>query len=481
MGTSVINTFDKMLDESSDILKSIRGEVFGQLALGSYEPLNEYVRESLEHFSFNFVEQQFFKELRDVVNTEIKKWELNVQNGQVIDYEVFTNNLIQSFRQVQMVSISLDDDLKGLANGINNNFPLIASDDWYARLNSKRELIVSMINKCNKDVVDVLIKLTPALTSELSDMADRARVDVNKSSNVQQQREDKSLRTQQMAQMQSERQEPKQEQIMDKSNVQKSNVHVENKPEQPAIQSITNQQLINNLLVKCAEIYKEVSSKYVSSNDPEIKSEMAKGLNQMAKFIRNLNDETFAQEVFNGYSRLNDAAQDIIYSDIIFQNVPMLKGMYEESKDISYTGRKPIEPSSPKTPDPVSTYVGATNVEIEELIKQNKYFSLLHGIKKEDIMKYSGFINTGCSILLDNWYEKAASCKTYQERHDAYFELYKIYQSFRDYISMERSEQIRKQLDSIETYLNQHAKKNTDIGIRYNGNSGEQRSSSARR
>ena len=481
METSVINTFYKMLDESSDILKSIRGEVFGQLALGSYEPLNEYVRESLEHFSFNLVEQQFFKELRDVVNTEIKKWELNVQNGQVIDYEIFTNNLIQSFRQVQMVSISLDDDLKGLANGINNNFPLIASDDWYARLNSKREPIVSMINKCNKDVVDVLIKLTPAFTSELSDMADRARGDVNKSSNVQQQRENKSLRTQQVAQMQSERHESQQEQIMDKSNVQKPNVHVEKKPEQPIIQGITNQQLINNLLVKCAEIYKEVSSKYVSSNDPEIKSEMAKGLNQMAKFIRNLNDETFAQNIFNGYSRLNDAAQDIIYSDIIFQNVPMLKEMYEESEDISYTERKPIEPSSPKTPDPVSTYVGATNVEIEELIKQNKYFSLLHGIKKEDIMKYNGFINTGCSILLDNWYEKAVTCKTYQERHDAYFELYKIYQNFRDYISMERSEQIRKQLDSIETYLNQHAKKNTDIGIRYNGNSDEQRSSSARR
>ena len=37
MGTSVINTFDKMLNESSDILKSIRGEVFGQLALGNYE------------------------------------------------------------------------------------------------------------------------------------------------------------------------------------------------------------------------------------------------------------------------------------------------------------------------------------------------------------------------------------------------------------------------------------------------------------
>lgn len=62
-----------------------------------------------------------------------------------------------------------------------------------------------MINKCNKDVVDVLIKLTPAFTSELSDMADRARGDVNKSSNVQQQRENKSLRTQQVAQMQPER------------------------------------------------------------------------------------------------------------------------------------------------------------------------------------------------------------------------------------------------------------------------------------
>lgn len=56
MGTSVINTFDKMLDESSDILKSIRKEVFEQLGLGNYEQLNEYVRESLEHFSFNLVE-----------------------------------------------------------------------------------------------------------------------------------------------------------------------------------------------------------------------------------------------------------------------------------------------------------------------------------------------------------------------------------------------------------------------------------------
>ena len=256
-----------------------------------------------------------------------------------------------------------------------------------------------------------------------------------------------------------------------------SNNQSKKKSETSIFQNANGKLLIDNLLAKCGEIYREISSKFVSSNDSKYKQDISKGLRQMEKFIWNLKYQTFAQEVFERYSKLNNAAQEIIYDDIIFQNVPMLKGMYENSTNLTNEGKKSNEPE-PKAPAPVETYIGATNEDVTELIKQNKYFSLLQSIKKEDVMKYNNFIYTGYNMLVDDWYKRASTCKTYDEQHDAYFQLYEIYQNFRDYISLEKSNELREQLDSIQKYLSSKTSKNTEKdGVRYNDSKNKNSSS----
>ena len=100
-------------------------------------------------------------------------------------------------------------------------------------------------------------------------------------------------------------------------------------------------------------------------------------------------------------------------------------------------------------------------------------------------MKYNGFIYTGYSLLVNDWYTRAIACKTYEEQRNAYFELYEIYQNFRDYIFLEKSNELREQLDIIEKYLRQQASTSLEDGIRYNGSRNDrnqgQRSSAMRR
>ena len=216
------------------------------------------------------------------------------------------------------------------------------------------------------------------------------------------------------------------------------------------------------------------------------KSEIAKGYRTLKSFVDSLNDKALVQNIIDRYAKLNGAAQGVIYDNIIFENVPTLREIFEKYQNLLNEDniRKSNEPE-PKTPNPVETYVGATNEDVEKLIKQNKYYRLLQSIKKEDVMKYNGFIYTGYSLLVNDWYARAIACKTYEEQRNAYFELYEIYQNFRDYISLEKSNELREQLDIIEKYLRQQASTSLEDGIRYNGSRNDrnqgQRSSAMRR
>lgn len=558
MGNSAINIFKSVLDDSDNILKDIRNAVFEELDLGKYEQLNEFVKESLEHFSFNINESNFFKQIIDVVCEEM-------DHIGTVDYNLWADNLASQLKKIGQVDFSFDDDFRNLAKNINDKFPLIASDDWYARLNSKKEQIINEINKCNQNIVETLIKLTPKLASELQALENKSKSNLDDNKALQQptqkKNEQQTLSPQQTEQVLANQekkikddlvqqiinamnkagemmwsdidinerinrmnnirnrlynksvndlqtllstyQTEKKENVSTQDSVKSSNtaevhrtefvsqVHPsstdiqteKSQKEEKTVQNINNE-LIDNFTARCIEKLDELDLMF--KNASAGKSEIAKGYRTLKSFVDSLNDKALVQNIIDRYAKLNGAAQGVIYDNIIFENVPMLREIFEKYQNLLNEDniRKSNEPE-PKTPNPVETYVGATNEDVEKLIKQNKYYRLLQSIKKEDVMKYNGFIYTGYSLLVNDWHARAIACKTYEEQRNAYFELYEIYQNFRDYISLEKSNELREQLDIIEKYLRQQASTSLEDGIRYNGSRNDrnqgQRSSAMRR
>lgn len=558
MGNSAINIFKSVLDDSDNILKDIRNAVFEELDLGKYEQLNEFVKESLEHFSFNINESNFFKQIIDVVCEEM-------DHIGTVDYNLWADNLASQLKKIGQVDFSFDDDFRNLAKNINDKFPLIASDDWYARLNSKKEQIINEINKCNQNIVETLIKLTPKLASELQALENKAKSNLDDNKALQQptqkKNEQQTLSPQQTEQVLANQekkikddlvqqiinamnkagemmwgdidinerinqmnniknrlynksvndlqtllstyQTEKKENVSTQDSVKSSNtaevhrtefvsqVHPsstdiqteKSQKEEKTVQNINNE-LIDNFTARCIEKLDELDLMF--KNASAGKSEIAKGYRTLKSFVDSLNDKALVQNIIDRYAKLNGAAQGVIYDNIIFENVTMLREIFEKYQNLLNEDniRKSNEPE-PKTPNPVETYVGATNEDVEKLIKQNKYYRLLQSIKKEDVMKYNGFIYTGYSLLVNDWHARAIACKTYEEQRNAYFELYEIYQNFRDYISLEKSNELREQLDIIEKYLRQQASTSLEDGIRYNGSRNDrnqgQRSSAMRR
>jgi len=340
MENDVIKIISMIIDDSSDRIIEIRNAVFKLLGINiQYEKMIEYIKECLERFSFNNVENQFFEQIRNIVIEEINKNDLRIKKNESVDYEQFISNLTEKLRQVQAVNLIMDDDLKQLAEQIANRFPEvnITRDQFYSHFMGKKEQIISMINHHNQNIIDILVKLTPQLANELK----------------------------------------------------------------------------------------------------------------------------------NQHRKNSGASNDVINNEDI---------------GIRYNTSKTEPPKTPTSPMPsASAYVGMSAEEIKELITQKKYYSILQGISKEDVPKYTDFINTGFQVIINDFLIRANECKTYEERHNAYFELYEIYQNFRDYISLESSNQLREQLDSMHNYLQQQLKTNEDIGIRYNTSKTEQSSSTMRR
>ena len=141
---SIINTYNKLLDNTSNILINIREDIFKELDLGSREQLKEYVKESLEHFSFNRVEKQYFELLHTIFDKAIDDWGVKVQTGEFIDYRLLKKNLIHSLREAQVVEFNIDEDIKSLADGINSNYSSNIGNDWNIRLRGKKKKIISV-------------------------------------------------------------------------------------------------------------------------------------------------------------------------------------------------------------------------------------------------------------------------------------------------------------------------------------------------
>lgn len=135
-----------------------------------------------------------------------------------------------------------------------------------------------MINKHNQNIVETLIKFTPQLSSELSNQA--------------------------------------------KTNQSPASTST---PEQNIVSSGLS---VDKFLSRCTQKLDEVDLMF--KNGADHKSEIAKGFRQLKHFIDSLNDKKVAQEVLDRYTKLNEVAQGVIYDNIIFENVPMLKEIYEK-------------------------------------------------------------------------------------------------------------------------------------------------------
>ena len=421
MGNDTINIFRKVLGDSDNILKDIRIEVFKKLDLGRYEQLNEFVKESLEHFSFNIGESNFFKQMGDVVIEEM-------DHIGTVDYNLWADNLASKLKKIGQVDFNFDDDFKNLAKNINNKFPLIASDDWYARLSSKKEEIISMINKYNQDIVETLIKLTPKLASELQAFESKAKSNLNDNKTLQQptqQKNDqqKTLSPQQNYQVLADQERKikddlvqqiinamnkagetmwgdidinerinrmnnirnrlynksvhdlqillstyqplKKEDVSTLDSVKSNNtaevhqtefvsqVHPNSKDiqteksekEEKSAQNINNK-LIDNFTARCIERLDEVDLMF--KNASADKSEIAKVYRTLKSFVDSLNDKALVQSIIDRHTKLNEVAQGVIYDNIIFENVPMLREIFEKYQNLLNEAdiRKSNEPES---------------------------------------------------------------------------------------------------------------------------------------
>ena len=443
MENDVIKMISKLLNNSNDRIVEIRNDVFNLLGVNiQSEKIADFVKECLEKFDFNIVEQNFFNQVKDIVLEEIN--DKNIKN----DKTSFINNLVERLRQIKVPNISINDNLLQLANQITSKFPEIniSRDQFYSHFISKKEQIIGIINQHNQNVIDTIIKLTPQLANELVNQL------INNSINLN---------------------EP--------INAQTSHQTISNpKPTNNNNNNNNSDFTIEKFLSRCTEKVNEMNLMFQNTLDG--KSEIAKGLRELKKFTSSLNDKSLVQEILDRCVKLNEITQGVVYDNVIFENVPMLKDIYNKYQETLTVKnvKKAAAPNKPDTPN-TNAYVGMSENEIRELINQKKYYSILQGISKEEMSKYDSFINTGYRIIINNFLTSANECKTYEEKHNAYFELYEIYQNFRDYISLEANNQLKEQLDSMYNYLQQQAQINEDIGIRYNSSKVESSNSSMRR
>lgn len=282
MDKEVIAVFSKIIDNSDDIITEIRTEVYKTLGINSQaEQLVEFVKESLETFSFNVVEKYFFEQIRSVVMEEMNK-------NDTVNFDTFSNRLIEKLRAIKTGEISFDDDFKNLSVQIVNKFPYInlSMEQLHTHFSSKKDKIVNTINLHNQNVIETLVKLTPRLANELE------------------------------------------KQVETKDNINTA---------QPQNKEVTTNDVltVEQFLSRCTKRLNEVNLMF--QNGGNSNSEIAKGFRQLKRFIENLNDETFFQGILERYAKLNNSAQGFIYDKIIFENVPMLKDIYEKYDNLLVT------------------------------------------------------------------------------------------------------------------------------------------------
>lgn len=117
---------------------------------------------------------------------------------------------------------------------------------------------------------------------------------------------------------------------------------------------------------------------------------------------------------------------------------------------------KENEPINPSSPDPKenSAAVGNNHDDVVDLINNNQYFEVLHGIPTKLKLKYEKFINDGFNHFVNNWKQRLTDANE-DELVELYSEMQETIDNFGSYIDDNRKSIIDGIINSIEPQVSE--------------------------
>ncbi len=297
MENEAIRVFGMVLDESENITNEIKMQVYKLLDLEgktilpnqieNYRLL-ERIREELETFVFNLQEKKFFSEVQLVIKDELKKLETTG------NYTLAENSIMEKLKGLKKINFLLEDDFRDLSKKIASEFH--SQDEYYRYFMSRKEKIENMISSYNYGFINALIQLTPKLMTELKDGKDK----------------------------QTE-QTPQKQINQNQSSIELNNMinDIDSK--------LDIRSKVDGLINACKQKYNELQRRfsYLSSGAMATvcsskilleKGEIRKALKQLDKLIHKLYESTYANDLINRYSDIQDI--NLFHQKVISEIAP---------------------------------------------------------------------------------------------------------------------------------------------------------------
>lgn len=528
--------FDMVCQNSNDYIRSIRELFYNSLGIGTQdEKLVEYIKESIEKFDFNTIENEFLSNLQKIINEELEKIENSLKNNEELDYENIKNSLLEKFKAQKNINITLEDNLKELATQMVNRFPMmgVSRDDLILHFTRKNKQLCNLIKENNQKILDSLVFLTPHFV-------DGIKENVNVRNNTSQQTNEKTNQVDEPQNINNSSQvidaniikqaaiDLIQKQIDDIDNQWKDFIRLDEVLEQNeringiskiakyyrALLKIkekiqTNNIVIENMTQEQANVFYD---KLLLEHFPELDSTLQL-LERYKKGVVDVHNKIskITSEIHLKVSQSNDINELLNYK----KEIESLLKKYDKNeqleleltnvinKIVNLTGPEINNPKNPESPNPMddlddrrkgpdspnplnnAAEIGGTNESMIQLIESGSYFSVLQGITNNNINKYRNFINNGFRVIFNRWKAVAEQAKTNEERMESYRQLKEIYEQFKNYLQSEKDtlNMLETMISEMDKYfIQQQRKQQSQIiedGVRYN-TSREQTSSSRR-
>lgn len=528
--------FDMVCQNSNDYIRGIRELFYNSLGIGTQdEKLVEYIKESIEKFDFNTIENEFLSNLQKIINEELEKIENSLKNNEELDYENIKNSLLEKFKAQKNINITLEDNLKELATQMVNRFPMlgVSRDDLILHFTRKNKQLCNLIKENNQKILDSLVFLTPHFV-------DGIKENVNVRNNTSQQTNEKTNQVDEPQNINNSSQvidaniikqaaiDLIQKQIDDIDNQWKDFIRLDDVLEQNeringiskiakyyrALLKIkekiqTNNIVIENMTQEQANVFYD---KLLLEHFPELDSTLQL-LERYKKGVVDVHNKIskITSEIHLKVSQSNDINELLNYK----KEIESLLKKYDKNeqleleltnvinKIVNLTGPEINNPKNPESPNPMddlddrrkgpdspnplnnAAEIGGTNESMIQLIESGSYFSVLQGITNNNINKYRNFINNGFRVIFNRWKAVAEQAKTNEERMESYRQLKEIYEQFKNYLQSEKDtlNMLETMISEMDKYfIQQQRKQQSQIiedGVRYN-TSREQTSSSRR-
>ena len=517
--------FEMVCQNSNDYISGIRELFYKSLGIETKdEKLIEYIKESIENFDFNTIENEFLTNLQKIINEELAKIEISLKNNEELDYENIKNSLLEKFKAQKNINITLEDNLKELATQMVNRFLMmgVSKDDLILHFTRKNEQLCNLIKENNQKILDSLVFLTPHFV-------DGIKENVNVRNNNSQQTNEKINQVDEPQNINNSSQvidanivkqatiDLIQKQIDDIHNQWKDFIRLDDVLEQNeringtskiakyyrALLKIkekleTNNIVIENMTQEQANVFYD---KLLLEHFPELDSTLQL-LERYKKGVVDVRNKIskITSEIHLKVSQSNDINELLNYK----REIEALLKKYDKNeqleleltniinKIVNLTGPEINNPKNPESPNPTDDLddrrkgpdsptpfnngaeIGNTNESMIQLIESGSYFSVLQGITNNNINKYRNFINNGFRVIFNRWKAVAEQAKTNEERMESYRQLKEIYEQFKNYLQSEKDtlNMLETMISEMDKYfIQQQRKQQSQIiedGVRYN-------------